>query len=59
VTIPANTTGWLSLTTAEAAKYKLDGAPLSGSKLARETTRNNQSGFELAPDSYSFQVHME
>jgi alpha-L-rhamnosidase len=59
VTIPANTTGWLSLTTAEAAKYKLDGAPLSGSKLARETTRNNQSGFELAPGSYSFQVHME
>ena len=32
VTIPANTTGRLSLTRKEAAKYKLDGEPLTGTQ---------------------------
>ena len=37
VTIPANTTGWLSLSKDEAAKYKLEGVPLKQSKLAKTT----------------------
>ncbi len=56
VTIPANTTGWISLNANEAAKYKLEGAPLTGSKLAKATTRGQESGFELAAGSYSFMV---
>jgi alpha-L-rhamnosidase len=56
VAIPANTTGWLPLSADEAAKYKLDGASISESKLATATTRNGQSGFELAPGTYNFVV---
>jgi alpha-L-rhamnosidase len=56
VTIPANTTGWLSLSEAEAAKYKLDGVSLAASELARATTRAGQSGFVLAAGSYSFAI---
>ena len=39
VTIPANTTGWLRLSADEAAKYKLEGVPLTESKLAKAITR--------------------
>jgi alpha-L-rhamnosidase len=56
VTIPANTTGWLSLSLAEAAKYKLEGAPLAASKLAKAAERGGQSGFELPAGSYNFAV---
>jgi alpha-L-rhamnosidase len=56
VTIPANTTGWLGLSAAEAAKYKLEGVPLAASELARAGERGGQSGFELAAGSYNFAV---
>ena len=56
VTIPANTTGTLSLSHDEAAKYKLAGVPLPESKLANAVTRDRQIGFELAPGSYTFVV---
>ncbi len=56
VTLPANTRGWLPLSSAEAAKYKIDGAPLPESKLAKADTRAGEHGFELAPGSYSFVV---
>ena len=56
VTIPANTTGWLSLSAAEAAKYKLEGVPLTASELAKATTQAGQSGFVLAAGSYSFEI---
>ncbi|HEX4032431.1 MAG TPA: family 78 glycoside hydrolase catalytic domain [Terracidiphilus sp.] len=59
VTLPANTTGWLPLTTDEAQKYKLDGAPLAQSKLASSATQNNQPGFDLAPGSYTFTVALQ
>lgn len=58
VTIPANTTGWLNLNAAEAAKYKLDGVELPASKLAKPVTRNGESGFELGAGSYTFAVEM-
>jgi len=56
VTIPANTTGWLSLGLAEAAKYKLEGVPLAASKLAKPAY--GQNGFELAAGSYSFEIEL-
>jgi alpha-L-rhamnosidase len=59
VTIPANTTGWLPLSAAEAVKYKLDGSNLIGNPLATPTTREGQAGFELAPGSYTFQIQIE
>jgi alpha-L-rhamnosidase len=55
VTIPANTTGWLSLSLAEAAKYKLEGAPLT-SKLPIATASGGESGFVLAAGSYNFEI---
>jgi alpha-L-rhamnosidase len=59
LTLPANTTGWLSMNAGQAAKYKLDGVSLSESKLAKAITRGERSGFELQSGSYSFQVSME
>jgi alpha-L-rhamnosidase len=59
VTIPANTEGWLPLSSDEAAKYKLDGKPLTESKAASAATRNGQNGFTLAPGSYTFEVAPE
>jgi alpha-L-rhamnosidase len=56
VTLPANTTGWLRLNAEEAAKYKLEGVPLSQSKQARAVTRAGWSGFELEAGSYTFTV---
>ena len=58
LTIPANTTGWLSLTAGEAAKYKVEGVPLTESKLAKAATRGGQSGYELAAGSYTFSVEI-
>ncbi len=59
VTLPANTTGWLSLNAAEAARYKLEGTPLAESKLAKPATRVEQSGYELPAGSYSITVTLE
>ncbi|MGA7339677.1 MAG: family 78 glycoside hydrolase catalytic domain [Terracidiphilus sp.] len=59
LTIPANTTGWLPLTAAEAANYKLDGAPLTENKLATPSTANNQSGFELASGTYTLTIELQ
>ncbi len=58
VTIPANTTGWLSLSETQTARYKLEGAPLKESRLAKAETRGDQSGFELPAGSYHFQVEL-
>ena len=59
LTIPANTTGWLDLGAAEAARYTLAGASLTGSKLVKATTREKQDGFEIAAGSYTFTVKLE
>ncbi len=56
LTLPANTTGWLSLNTDAAAKYTLDGVPLAQSKLVKATTLGGKPGFELPSGSYSFTV---
>lgn len=52
VTIPANATGWLELSAIEAAHYKLEGVPLSESKLAKALN----GGFELPAGTYHFNV---
>ena len=59
ITIPANTTGWLPLKAGEAARYKLNGAPLNGNPFAKAATRNGQTGFELPPGSYAFEIQLE
>jgi len=59
VTIPANTTGWLDVSRAEAAKYKLEGTSLSKSKLAKALSRDGRNGFELPSGSYSFAVSVD
>jgi alpha-L-rhamnosidase len=56
LTLPANTTGWLELNAEQAAKYKLNGVPLTASKTAVAATHGGHSGFELAPGSYTFAV---
>lgn len=58
ITIPANTTGWLEVSDAQAAKYKLDGTPIGQSKLAKASQRGGQSGFELEPGAYIFTVEL-
>jgi len=59
VTIPANATGWLPLSASEAARYKLNGAPLNGNPAVKATVRNGQTGFELAPGRYIFEIQLE
>ena len=56
LTLPANTTGWLELNASQAAKYKLEGVPLSESKLAKAITRGEQSGYELPAGHYTFEA---
>ena len=58
LTIPANTTGWLKVSAEEAAKYKLEGVPLSESKLAKVSTHGQQSGYDLAAGDYNFVVDL-
>ena len=58
VTIPANANGWLPFSKSEAAKYTIEGVPLTASKLARAESRAGQSGFELPAGSYTFSVAM-
>jgi alpha-L-rhamnosidase len=58
ITLPANTTGWLPLSAAEAAKYKLEDSPLIGNSKATSNTRNGQSGFELESGTYNFVIEI-
>jgi len=53
VTIPANTTGWLGLNASEAAKYKLDGAPLTSKLPLAAACCKGDGGFELDAGSYA------
>ena len=57
VTIPANTTGWLSAESA--SEYKLGGTPLAESKLAKPVTLDGKSGYELEAGSYRFSVKLK
>jgi alpha-L-rhamnosidase len=59
VTIPANTTGWLPLTAAEAGEYKLEGSTIAQSKLVKAATHEGKTGYELGSGSYVFQVSVE
>ncbi len=59
VMIPANTTGLLTADAPKAAKYKLDGVPLTQSKLAKAVVHEGQSGFELPAGSYTLHVDVE
>ena len=56
ITIPANATGWVRLTDAEAAKYLLEGDPLTHNTLVRFATRDGQPGYDLAAGTYHFEV---
>jgi alpha-L-rhamnosidase len=58
VVVPANTTGWLELSEGDAAKYKLNGAPLASSTLVKAANRDGRNGFELAAGSYNFVVSL-
>jgi alpha-L-rhamnosidase len=57
VTIPANTTGWLS--EEDAARYKLAGTSLPQSKLAKSVTLGGKPGYELAAGSYNIAVELK
>jgi alpha-L-rhamnosidase len=56
LTLPANTTGWLAVTPADAQKYSVDGKALGESKEVKAATLGSEAGFELAPGSYTFTV---
>jgi alpha-L-rhamnosidase len=56
VTIPANTTGWLPLSTEESANYKLAGQPITQSKLVESNQQGQQRGFALPAGNYHFEV---
>jgi alpha-L-rhamnosidase len=54
LTLPANTTGWLSAAAAEG--LKLDGAPLTSSKRVQSVAREGGQGFELPAGHYTFEA---
>ncbi len=56
LTIPANATGWLPLSEAEAGKYKLDGKALEGNAMVKASTEMGQAGYELPAGNYRFEV---
>jgi len=56
LTIPANASGWLALTEAQTAQYKLAGVALAQSKVAKADTVNGVSGYMLPAGVYSFDV---
>lgn len=58
VTIPANTTGWLEVSSSEAGKWKLDGTSLASSTLAKPVSKPGGTGFELEAGSYTFTVQL-
>jgi len=57
--LPGNTIGWLPLTAGEAGGYKLEGLPLSQSKLVKAATHEGRPGFEIPSGSYMIQVGTE
>ncbi len=57
-TIPANTTGWLDVSAAQAASYMLNGKALAHSRQAKAATRDGRPGFELQPGVYTFTVKL-
>lgn len=57
VTIPANTSARLSLSDAEAERYRINGSPLSKSPLVRKGSAENV--YELAAGSYDFSVKLK
>jgi len=54
LTLPANTTGWLSAAAAQG--LKLDGAPLTSSKRVQSVVREGGQGFELPAGHYTFEA---
>jgi len=52
VTIPANASGWLPLSEAQAAHYKIDGVAIGQSK----TVTGSQGGYSLPAGSYAFDI---
>jgi alpha-L-rhamnosidase len=56
LTIPANTTGLLPLTSTEVANYKLDGLPILKSKRVGDFRGGQGTGFTLPAGTYSFEV---
>jgi alpha-L-rhamnosidase len=56
VTIPANASAWLRMSSAEAANYKLNGELLNTSKLASASTKDGLTGYTLAAGTYDFEV---
>jgi alpha-L-rhamnosidase len=58
VIIPANTTAWLDLSTADAGKWKLEGVAIGASKKAKAASHEAKEGFELDAGSYTFEVTM-
>jgi alpha-L-rhamnosidase len=59
VAIPPNTTGWLPLNAAQALKYKLQGSALLGNPRVKAATRDGESGFELQPGTYAFEIEIQ
>ncbi|KAA6465063.1 rhamnosidase [Acidobacteria bacterium AB60] len=58
VAIPANATGWLELTPAGAAKWKLNEAPLGANSNVQPAVREGQAGYKLVSGSYTFKVEL-
>ncbi len=56
LTIPANASGWLPLSDADAARYKLGGAVLAEAKGVHSSVVDGVRGFVLPAGSYSFAV---
>ena len=56
LTIPANASGWLPLSKAEAANYTLEGQPIAASKTIHPANKDGQEGFTLPAGTYSFEV---
>jgi alpha-L-rhamnosidase len=56
VTIPANTTATLPLTTTEAARYKLGGVPIAQNRMIEASRDGLAAGYTLPAGTYSFDV---
>jgi len=56
LTIPANTSGSLMLTDAEAANYKVNGSSIAQSSYAGSGKTRNRTAFKLPAGTYSFDV---
>jgi len=55
VTIPANASGYLELTTADAARYRMDGHPLTAGSTGQDGTRR----YEVPAGPHAFQVVLQ